>query len=553
MDHRMPVSPWPEWQITSKIKIGEGAYGTVYKAERSEQGHVFYSAIKVISVPGSREELNVVLSETGDEITARKYFENVMQDCIREISTMENFRGNSHIVSVEDYKVTEYLDEIGWDIYIRMECLTSFQEYCDENGFSPKDAEKLGRDICRALGYLEKKNIVHRDIKPENIFVSRFGDYKIGDFGIARKLEQSLSGISKKGTQVYMAPEVYHGEQYDARADIYSLGIVLYRLTNHNRLPFVSLSKQLITYHDKEEALSRRMAGEKFLPPDEADELFASVIMKACAYEPENRYQTPEDMQKDLELLGLIGRGEVRPELWTASGAEKNTGAEESLLKEILEEDNPEDAGRPQIKQPQENPKEIPEDAEKPRKTGGFKKMFPWVAAVLAVAVIVCVFVSVYIRRTLVDTVREQTEQMLKNIESRSEIESDDMGEDFASSIELISMRTAEIVKDTPDYTRTGSEGKVLRYYDDEGEIRRVLVYPEESAEGMYEEYYYWNGDLIFAYIWDDLEEEMYYYRDGILLRWIDGKGTVHDNEQDDEEYLERGDKYWINSILWSE
>ncbi len=71
-----------------------------------------------------------------------------------------------------------------------------------------------------------------------------------------------MSTLSKKGTYSYMAPEMYRGEQYDSRVDIYALGLVLYKLMNHNRLPFLNLEKQLITYRDKENALTRRMSGE---------------------------------------------------------------------------------------------------------------------------------------------------------------------------------------------------------------------------------------------------------------------------------------------------
>ena len=139
---------------------------------------------------------------------------------------------------------------------------------------------------------------------------------------------------------------------------------------------------------------------------------------------------------------------------------------------------------------------------------------------------------------------------MLSSLQARSEVPSEEAGQDFASSIELISERATTIVSELPDYTVTGTEGKMLKYYNDAGELRKVLVYPEESAEGLYEEYFYWNGELFFAYIWDSSGEEMYYYRDGILIRWIDVDGNVHDNEQDNEEYIERGDKYWFNSIL---
>ena len=82
---------------------------------------------------------------------------------------MEYFRGNSHVVSVEDYKVVEYLDDIGWDIYIRMEYLTSFMEYCAGRALSEDDVLRLGIDLCKALEYCQCQNIIHRDIKPENI------------------------------------------------------------------------------------------------------------------------------------------------------------------------------------------------------------------------------------------------------------------------------------------------------------------------------------------------------------------------------------------------
>ena len=248
MERELPVSVWPEWKITEKI--GEGSFGKVYKAQRTEKGHSFYSAIKIIAIPSSKSELNSVRSETANENSTREYFESIVEECIQEVSTMEYFRGNSHIVSVEDFKVVEYLDEIGWDISIRMEYLTSFTDYCAGRSLTEKETMKLGIDLCKALEYCQQLNIIHRDIKPENIFVSRFGDFKLGDFGIARELEKTMSSLSKKGTYSYMAPEMYKGERYDNSVDIYSLGIVLYKIMNKNRLPFLNLEKQLITYRD---------------------------------------------------------------------------------------------------------------------------------------------------------------------------------------------------------------------------------------------------------------------------------------------------------------
>ena len=327
MERELPVSVWPEWKITEKI--GEGSFGKVYKAQRTEKGHSFYSAIKIIAIPSSKSELNSVRSETANENSTREYFESIVEECIQEVSTMEYFRGNSHIVSVEDFKVVEYLDEIGWDISIRMEYLTSFTDYCAGRSLTEKETMKLGIDLCKALEYCQQLNIIHRDIKPENIFVSRFGDFKLGDFGIARELEKTMSSLSKKGTYSYMAPEMYKGERYDNSVDIYSLGIVLYKIMNKNRLPFLNLEKQLITYRDKEAALNKRMSGEKLPPPAEAGKEFGEMICRACAYAPASRYESPEAFRKELEDL-YEGRKKISLGKEHLSEKEENAGNETS-------------------------------------------------------------------------------------------------------------------------------------------------------------------------------------------------------------------------------
>lgn len=123
--------------------------------KRSAQngGKSFYSAIKIINIPGSQSELNSVRSETGDDQAARQYFQNLVEECIQEISTMEYFRGNSYIVSVEDFKVMEYLDAIGWEISIRMEYLTSFMDCCAEKQLTENEVIQLGLDLSKALEY----------------------------------------------------------------------------------------------------------------------------------------------------------------------------------------------------------------------------------------------------------------------------------------------------------------------------------------------------------------------------------------------------------------
>ena len=580
MDKELPVSAWPEWKIIEKI--GEGSFGKVYKAQRTEGGKSFYSAIKIINIPGSQSELNSVRSETGDDQAARQYFQNLVEECIQEISTMEYFRGNSYIVSVEDFKVMEYLDAIGWEISIRMEYLTSFMDCCAEKQLTENEVIQLGLDLSKALEYCRKLNIIHRDIKPENIFVSRFGDFKLGDFGIARELERTMSGFSKKGTYSYMAPEMYKGEKYDSGVDIYSLGIVLYKLMNHNRLPFMNLEKQFITYRDKENALTRRMSGEQMEPPAEAGRLFAQIILKACAFDPAKRYQTPEEFYRDLDDLKhgrMTGRAQKTSEIKqkdrpapTSSGETEPKSRSQAYKTATVQPKQVHPAETVKVSQPvqqsisqKDREQNIAQSARimaARRRRRKKEKMLrrALVAAVVGLAVLIAG--GLYIRISMHNSSDAPGNSLVDILDNdKYGIDKGD-SKDFTTAIENIKDRATTITDDLDSYDWVGSEGTVLRYLkrvktvenadgnlDIESQCMKALIYPAESGEKKYEEYFYWDEKLFFAYIWYDETAEYYYYDDGELIRWIDANGTCHDNETDNDEYVKRGKKYWNNSL----
>lgn len=611
MDRELPVSAWPEWKIIEKI--GEGSFGKVYKAQRTERGKSFYSAIKIINIPGSQSELNSVRSETGDDQSVRQYFQNLVEECIQEISTMEYFRGNSYIVSVEDFKVMEYLDAIGWEISIRMEYLTSFIEYCAEKQLTENEVIKLGMDLSRALDYCRKLKIIHRDIKPENIFVSRFGDFKLGDFGIARELERTMSGFSKKGTYSYMAPEMYKGEKYDSRVDIYSLGLVLYKLMNHNRLPFMSLEKQFITYRDKENALNKRITGEKMNAPADAGALFAQIILKACAYDPSERYQTPEEFYRALDDL-KNGRSAVQNKVVQKQTGDKNvqnaavqkiplqkqpqgrtvqkapvqkqlsnktaatstqkqssggTSANVPLQKQPSDRtgQNILNQSRAETMQPQASSETIAmrsARAVEARKRRRRKKQLLRRALVaIAAGAAILLTAGVYYRISMRNSQGGLEDNPMAILEDKKYSSTKSDSKDFAAALDVIKEQATTITDNLDSYDWVGTEGTVLRYLkrvkttqeadgnlDIESECMKALVYPAESGDGKYEEYFYWGEKLFFAYIWYDETSEYYYYNDdGELIRWIDSNGKCHDNETDNEEFVKRGEKYWDNSL----
>ena len=290
---------WPEWKVDGK-PLGRGSYGVVYKAVRRDHDVESFAAIKVISIPQNESEIDSLRSEGMSIDATRTYLEGVVSDFVSEIQLMESFKGVQNIVSVEDYKVVEKTDEVGWDIYIRMELLTPFNRYISDKTMSEEDVIKLGVDICTALELCAERNVIHRDIKPQNIFINQFGHFKLGDFGIARKLENVTGGLSQKGSPNYMAPEVAHSTQYDATVDLYSLGIVLYQLMNKNRLPFLDTERQLLNPNERAAALSQRLEGEPLPAPCDASPEMAEVILCASNPDPSKRFASAKAMKNAL-------------------------------------------------------------------------------------------------------------------------------------------------------------------------------------------------------------------------------------------------------------
>ena len=290
-----------KWKICREL--GQGSYGTVYEIQREDFGGVYKAALKVITVPQSGKELQSVLDEGMTPPQAKQYFYSVVEDIGRECAIMSRLKGTGNIVSYEDHAVLRHPDGIGWDILIRMELLHPLLPYVYEHPMARRDIIRLGIDICKALELCQRYNIIHRDIKPENIFISDNRDYKLGDFGIARTIERTSSGLSKKGTYSYMAPEVYAGKEYGFSVDTYSLGLVLYRMLNKNRGPFLPQPPEAITFSSREQALARRMSGEALPRPFYGEGRLGEIVLKACAFDPKDRYSSPQQLRQELEAI----------------------------------------------------------------------------------------------------------------------------------------------------------------------------------------------------------------------------------------------------------
>lgn len=326
---------WPGWHTVELI--GRGAFGEVFKVKKEKLGEVFYSAVKVIRIPQDENEIREMMADGYTSQSIRNYYESIAEELMNEIELLEELKSVGNVVNIEEFDICEQKEGIGWETFIRMELLQNLNEFRRGREMTEREVVKLGVDICEALAFCEKSNIIHRDIKPSNIFVDKYGNFKLGDFGIARRLEKTQSTISQKGTEKYMAPEVYSGVMESSyNIDIYSLGLVMYQLLNQNKLPFEPLDNDLTLYKDKEKALQRRLKGEPLIPPINASKELGEIIIKACEADKNKRYQSAQEMKK--QLLNWVKSGESN----TVDRNLKEEGGEEEKQKRKIIDDKTE-------------------------------------------------------------------------------------------------------------------------------------------------------------------------------------------------------------------
>jgi eukaryotic-like serine/threonine-protein kinase len=163
----------------------------------------------------------------------------------------------------------------------------------------PERALEIIGGVLRALEYSHQAGIVHRDIKPGNVMVTRNGDIKVMDFGIARAMSDSQATMTQTaqviGTAQYLSPEQARGERVDARSDLYSTGCLLYELLT-GRPPFTGDSPVAIAYQH---------VRENPIPPSRIDPSAPpwadAIVLKAMAKSPNERYQSAAEMQADIQ------------------------------------------------------------------------------------------------------------------------------------------------------------------------------------------------------------------------------------------------------------
>ncbi|NGP05649.1 Stk1 family PASTA domain-containing Ser/Thr kinase [Rhodococcus sp. 14C212] len=229
----------------------------------------------------------------------------------------QNAAALNHPAIVAVYDTGEAETEAGPLPYIVMEYVEgdTLRDIVRSQGpMIPKRAMEVVADVCAALDFSHRNMIVHRDVKPANVMITRSGAVKVMDFGIARAISDAASPMTQTaaviGTAQYLSPEQARGEQVDARSDVYSVGCVLFEILT-GKPPFQGDSPVAVAYQHVREDPPLPSSVNSAVPPE-----LNSVILKAMAKNPANRYQSAAEMRSDL-IRVLSGQKPSAPMVMT--------------------------------------------------------------------------------------------------------------------------------------------------------------------------------------------------------------------------------------------
>lgn len=279
-----PLTPPIPARIGSYIvhrRLGEGGMGIVYEGEQENPKRLV--ALKLIRGGRHVDEYRIRLFE-------------------REAQTLGRLK-HPAIAAIYHGGRTE-----DGEPYFAMELVHGIPlaQYAREHKLPMRDRLKLFRDVCVAINYAHQRGVIHRDLKPSNILVDSDGQAKILDFGLARitdpeaQLASTLHDMGRvMGTLPYMSPEEARGnpDEIDVRADVYSLGVILYELLT-DRLPYLVRRAALpeAVRVICEEVPRRPSAQDRSLRGD-----VDTIAMKALEKEPIRRYQSAAALADDIE------------------------------------------------------------------------------------------------------------------------------------------------------------------------------------------------------------------------------------------------------------
>ncbi|HWQ58351.1 MAG TPA: hypothetical protein VN540_04955, partial [Clostridia bacterium] len=300
---------WGDWYADEFL--GADGVARAYRLVRRDGGRAVYGACRHIAIPRDEAEAQSLRAKGLDAKAAAAYFEQRVARVRAAIERMNALRNESGVVTYEDHAVVHREGTLQWDILIRTEPLIPLGDYIADNPMEPEEVRRLGVELSRAFEACEAKGIVCRAFGEGDVYLSPQGAFKLGDLCVAGELMDDRTDF--RGAPFSMAPEVYGGKPADAAASVYSLGILMYKLLNNNRYPFLPPAPQEISAQAAERALDLRMRGNMPPWPTGGDKALTSVVMKAIGFDPATRFASASEMKAALLARSAVELPEPLP------------------------------------------------------------------------------------------------------------------------------------------------------------------------------------------------------------------------------------------------
>lgn len=255
--------------------------------------------LKVLSVPASDSQVRALILSGAypNEAAVHVYYGRVVSDIRSELSAGKKLAASGCFVGSVDYQILPKESGVGYDIYILYPLFVPLDELLAMNAITNLRAVNLGLDLCDSIAACREAGYLFGNLKPENIFLMQSGRFLLGDLGLVTLQDLKYACLPEEYIGPYSAPELSDITACpNLTVDIYSLGMVLYRIYNGNHGPFEDEN----TGEGMADKL--RMTGKPLPTPIYADYELASIILKACAFRREDRYQTPQELKQALTM-----------------------------------------------------------------------------------------------------------------------------------------------------------------------------------------------------------------------------------------------------------
>lgn len=297
--------------------------------------------VKILSIPASQVQLDALLltGAYASKEDALAYFKTLADATEQEAEVLKKLSEIEGFCSYEGCQIVPMEDATGYDVYLLGVYRPTLEWHFKNNPMTHLAAVNLGLDLCAALSACRRNGYLYVDLKPSNVFIAGNNEYQIGDLGFVRLDSLKYASLPDKYRSAYTAPEIADAfSSLNATLDVFAVGLILYQAYNNGLLPVINRDEPL-----------------PLAPPAYADYEMAQIILKACSFDPDLRWQDPAEMGE--ELVAYMQRNEVNdvpiipaaiPEepVETEEEAEEATETEETveeITEEITEEETAEE------------------------------------------------------------------------------------------------------------------------------------------------------------------------------------------------------------------